>query len=162
VVHVPGQRTTEGHAENIDKVQGKIIMNLILVRNVYTDISTIGDLLISHTVFCHTLEDATRRDGKKVPGNSAIPAGRYPISIEYSPKFKKMLPRLSGVPNYDGILMHGGNTAKDTSGCILTARNIIDDKTIQGNCVDEIIKMLSKHTEPCTIEIVNCYPYCGI
>lgn len=44
------------------------------------------------------------------------------IIINYSPKFKRLLPRLLDVPNFEGILIHTGNTIKDTSGCILVGK----------------------------------------
>ena len=76
--------------------------------------------------FCDTLEP-TWRDYKngayKVKGRSAIPEGRYAVVISYSPKFKQWLPILLGVPKFEGIRIHAGNTAKDTEGCILVGRN---------------------------------------
>ena len=49
----------------------------------------------------------------------AISEGRYAVVISWSPKFKAWLPILLGVPNFEGIRIHAGNTAKDTQGCIL-------------------------------------------
>ena len=76
--------------------------------------------------FCDTLEP-TWRDYKngayKVKGRSAIPEGRYAVVISYSPKFKQWLPILLGVPKFEGIRIHAGNTAKDTEGCILVGQN---------------------------------------
>jgi hypothetical protein len=72
-----------------------------------------------------TLEDPIRdlkEDGSgKVYADTAIGAGRYQVKLEYSPGFKKILPRLFGVKFFAGILMHIGNWTKDTKGCILVA-----------------------------------------
>ena len=47
-----------------------------------------------------------------------------------SPKFKRNLPRLIDVPGFDGILIHRGNTDKDTSGCILIGENKVVGKVL--------------------------------
>lgn len=96
-------------------------MNLQLKRHLKTDAYTIGRLYINGTYFCDTLEDRMRNlpQEKKIPGETAIPAGRYKIVVNISPRFKRLLPRLSGVPGFEGILIHRGNTDKDTAGCIL-------------------------------------------
>ena len=36
-----------------------------------------------------------------------------------SNRFKKILPEVLAVPNFTGIRIHAGNTAKDTHGCLL-------------------------------------------
>jgi hypothetical protein len=78
------------------------------------------------TYFCDTLEPHWvdyHRGGRKTKGKTAIPEGRYPVVVTLSPRFHRWLPLLVGVPHYDGIRIHSGNTAEDTEGCILVGRN---------------------------------------
>ena len=48
-----------------------------------------------------------------------IPAGTYEVRITHSPKFRKDLPLLIGVPGRDGIRIHTGNKPEHSLGCIL-------------------------------------------
>jgi len=78
---------------------------------------TVGDLWDGDEHLAFTLEDVERTS--KVPGETAIPLGVYEIIITPSPRFKRLLPLLIDVPNFDGIRIHPGNTTLDTDGCIL-------------------------------------------
>ena len=113
-------------------------MELILERIAKRKTYTIGRLAIIKEVseeyktyeeeeyFCDTLEPTWRdyeHGAYKVKGRSAIPEGRYAVVISFSPKFKQWLPILLGVPKFDGIRIHAGNTAADTEGCILVGKN---------------------------------------
>ena len=78
--------------------------------------------------FCDTLEPPVREVKTKSRGGItqkpfAIPEGRYPVVITYSPKFKKWLPLLLNVPQFSGIRIHAGNTPRDTAACILVGEN---------------------------------------
>lgn len=92
---------------------------------------TTGQLRDEHgKLLCLILEDVVR-EGPKVYGKTAIPFGRYRVVIVNSPRFKRELPLLKDVPGFSGILMHSGNSAKDTEGCLLPglARITLDDGT---------------------------------
>ena len=95
---------------------------------------TIGRLEDENGVkICDTLEP-TWRDFKggelKVPRKSAVPEGTYPVVITKSKKFGKYLPLLVGVPGFECIRIHSGNTVNDTEGCILVGQNLIKGKVL--------------------------------
>ena len=83
--------------------------------------------------FCDTLEPTWRdyaSGAYKIKGCSAIPEGRYAVVITWSPKFKAWLPLLLGVPMFEGVRIHAGNTAKDTEGCILVGENKVKGQVV--------------------------------
>lgn len=97
-------------------------MKLALIRTDCGKVCTIGELMVDGKHECFTLEDVVRADGVKIPGETAIPAGRYAVDITYSPRFKRDLPLLIDVKGFIGIRIHPGNTASDTEGCILVGQ----------------------------------------
>ena len=106
-------------------------------RKWYTEKSTIGLLSIDGIKCCFTLEDCKRDDGVKIDGQTAIPAGEYPVILDYSNRFKKIMPHVLNVPGFEGIRIHCGNTDADTEGCLLVGSN---------KGVDEIFNCLSVFT----------------
>ena len=103
-------------------------MKLDIIRKEFTDISTIGNLLIDNKLFCCTLEDKDRQiqpDGTiipwradlKIPKETAIPYGHYEVIIDHSTRFKKLMPHILRVPDFSGIRIHILNTAEETEGC---------------------------------------------
>lgn len=118
-------------------------MKLELKRIARRDTYTIGRLYIDGVYFCDTCEDKDRGlkadmpldqiKSIKVAGETAIPEGEYGITLNVkSPRFSRLkayasilgfLPRLIDVPGYEGVLIHIGNSAKDSAGCILVGKN---------------------------------------
>ena len=99
------------------------------VSRVYVDGQRLGD----GRAWCNALEDTDRglHSGmdaseigtRKVYGKTAIPAGRYEVKMTWSPRFGKRMPLLVGVPGFEGVRIHSGNTPQDTEGCILVGVN---------------------------------------
>ena len=119
-------------------------MKLTIDRKWKKETYTVGLLYVDGVRFCETLEDKDRGLRKeddlstirsvKVYGETAIPAGTYKVAMYVvSPKYSAVkwykdlcggrMPRLLGVPGFEGILVHPGNTALDSYGCILVGRN---------------------------------------
>lgn len=88
-----------------------------ITRNIFTTISTIGDLFFDGEFICSTLEDTIRN--VKLAKKTAIPAGKYKIELRHSNKFNRVMPFLLDVPFFDGIMIHWGNDADSTDGCVL-------------------------------------------
>jgi hypothetical protein len=103
----------------VSDYQPSIIMNLKLIRQIFSETSTIGSLYIDDEFECYTLEDVVRAPGIKIPGMTAIPYGSYEVIIDYSNRFARNMPHVLNVPMFEGIRIHSGNTSCDTEGCIL-------------------------------------------
>ena len=112
-------------------------MKIELKRIAHKETYTIGRLSVDGRYVCDTLEDKDRdqnRNGrfdgteKKVYAQTAIPNGTYRVTLENSPKFSpryggRKVPYLHDVPHFEGVLIHTGNTADDSAGCILVGTN---------------------------------------
>lgn len=92
-------------------------MKITVKRLHRTDKSTIGELFIDGKFECYTLEDVERK--VKIKSETAIPKGEYKVIINQSNRFKRLLPLLLNVPNFEGVRIHSGNSNHDTEGCIL-------------------------------------------
>lgn len=119
-------------------------MRIRVERRWRKDTYTIGRVFVDGVLFCNSLEDKDRGlkqsdninsiRSRKVYGETAIPIGVYVVDMEtVSPKYAAVtyyqqlcggrMPRLKNVPGYEGVLIHPGNTALDTLGCVLVGRN---------------------------------------
>lgn len=154
-------------------------MELIVDRKWKRQSYTISNLTIDGKWFCNVLEDADRGlddsmplakiKELKEPSITAIPKGTYEITLDViSPRFctktfyKQVcdgkLPRLLNVKGFEGILIHAGNTDKDTDGCLLVGQNKVKGQVINSQATfKELYKLLKdKHDkgEKITIKIL--------
>lgn len=120
-------------------------MEIKLVRRYCTQNSTVGELSIGDGLFCYTLEDVVRPVGMKIPGQTAIPEGRYEIIIDFSKRFQREMPHILDVPNFSGIRIHSGNESHETEGCLLLGKNRSVDFVGQSRVArDEFEKWLTE------------------
>jgi len=132
-----------------------------VIRKWKKDTYTIGELLVDGVLICNTLEDKDRGLTKdtdladikaaKVYGETAIPSGVYDVVMdEVSPKYRAVawynkncrggrMPRIKDVPGFSGVLIHPGNTALDSYGCILVGKNTAVGKVTQSR--DHFLKL---------------------
>ena len=105
-------------------------MYIRLIRNEAKGNAITGRLVIDGRWFCNTLE----RKGVE------IPALCYHVAVTTSPKFKRLLPLVCGVPQTvgdkakgdkamrQGIRIHRGSKPEHSSGCVL----VVADNTLRG------------------------------
>ena len=141
-------------------------MKLKVVREIKNDVCTIGSLFINDVFFCYTLEDKDRGlkqsdsllfiQAKKIFGLTAIPSGFYKLTVNQSPKFKRMLPRILDIKGFDGVLLHRGNSANDSLGCILIGYKKGENSIFESTKAetDLVNRLLLHNNEVHSIEIV--------
>ena len=156
-------------------------MELILKRIALRSEYTIGKLYVDGEYVCDTIEDTVRdldKDGKfangevKIPGKTAIPYGRYEVTMKVkSPKYSNFskyswakkydgyLPRLLNVPHFDGVLIHVGNSALDSEACVLVGENKVVGKVINSvntfkRLMDDYLVPAKKRNEKIVITII--------
>lgn len=150
-------------------------MKLKLQRTFKGETYTIGKLYVDGEYFCDTIEDKDRGlfqnmplqqiKEKKIKYQTAIPTGTYKVALSVqSPKFSQKeqynfcngyLPRLIDVPGFEGILIHIGNTAEHSGGCILVGENKVKGKVINSTATfKKLYEVLKSATDEITIDIV--------
>lgn len=104
-------------------------MILFLKRFDFQEKCTIGKWWVDdQPTGLFSLEDKVRElDGKpvaewKIPGETAIPRGRYKLKLTFSPHFQRITPELESVPGYSSVRIHPGNTDADTEACLLPGK----------------------------------------
>ena len=119
----------------------KILLKRIAKKSTYT----IGKIYVDGQYVCDCIEDKDRGlkqsmtleqiNKLKVFGQTAIPTGEYKVTLNViSPKYSKStwykqnangarVPRILNVKGFDGVLIHTGNTAADSQGCVIVGIN---------------------------------------
>ena len=138
-------------------------MKLVLIRHARRADYTIGRLEDENGIkICDTLEP-TWRDYKggelKIPKKSAIPEGSYRMVVTKSRRFQKYLPLLVGVPGFEGVRIHSGNTNKDTEGCILVGQNLQVGKVLWSRITLEKLMKLIENEKEIYLTIKNTWQY---
>jgi len=109
-------------------------INLLIIRDTFSEESTLGELFLNGERMCDTLELPYKDNQRSI---SCIPEGEYKVRLRTaresaSRDYLHLL--VQDVPNRDWILFHRGNSAKDTRGCILLGQgsqhNIVYNSTL--------------------------------
>jgi hypothetical protein len=113
-------------------------MKITVERFEHNADETISRVYLDGVYQCFALEDQYRT--VKVAGDTRIPAGTYRVTLRlvggknatYAKKYdwhRGML-WIRDVPSFEYILIHQGNTDKDTEGCLLlgTKRGILNGR----------------------------------
>jgi hypothetical protein len=127
--------------------------------------ATIGKLAVNGVFACWVCEDEIREvpgqpvEQWKVPGKTAIPAGTYEVVLAHSPRLNRITPRLLDVPGFTGILIHPGNSAEDSHGCLLPGltpyENTVGQSRAAYYALLDRLEQATKAGEAITIEIEN-------
>ena len=127
-------------------------MKLILTRHARRADYPIGRLEDENGMkICDTLEPTWRnyKGGEmKIPKKSAIPEGSYRVVVTKARRFQKYLPLLVGVPGFEGVRIHAGNTSRDTEGCILVGQNLQVGKVLWSRItLEKLMKLIENEKE---------------
>ena len=121
------------------------IIECLLLRETATNAFTLGQFYIDGDHFAYTCEDKDRHlelGGEKVPKETAIPRGRYRLTLSMSQRFCRIMPEVVGVPHFSGVRVHGGNTAADTEGCPLIGADLTPNGV--HNCRDVVDNLIRR------------------
>lgn len=144
-------------------------LELTLERKWPKETYTIGVLSVNSNRFCETVEDTDRGLTSDMPSNkikrikvyrkTAIPKGTYRIDMDtvsskfgsrvWARKYGGIVPRILGVPCFGGVLIHPGNTADDTLGCILVGQNKIKGGVVRS--VETYYKLMDDYLVPASV-----------
>lgn len=153
---------------------------LVLVKRIFNCSKyCISHIYVDGVYVCDGIEDTDRMlDSsmsetyiykKKVPAQTAIPIGKYKLTLNIiSPKFSKKqyymdvckgrVPRVLAVKGFDGILIHVGNTEKDSAGCLIVGYNKVKGKVLYSKqAFEKLYAILKQSKDDIDIEYIRTY-----
>ncbi len=142
-------------------------MNVRIIREPSVGGVTYGVVMVDGAYFCFSLEDEVReKSGQPVhswkqAGATAIPAGKYKLTLSQSVRFGRIMPEVLNVTGFTGIRIHAGNRVEDTEGCLIFGKQRSDaDGTIllsKVACDAFQAKLASalQQGEPCWLTVEN-------
>lgn len=139
--------------------------NLVLQREPSGENNTHGELMHNGETLCYTLEDVVREVPSmpvaswKQWGKTAIPSGRYRVTLEFSNRFGADTLTINNVEDFDHIRMHGGNTEADTEGCVLLG-TVRTESGIRNcapavNAIKDLVRAALMHDGEVWIDVIN-------
>ena len=126
------------------------MLTIRILRKEFFPDTTIGETYVDGKRLGFCLEDTVREilgrpvSEWKVKGQTAIPVGTYRVTLEWSPRFGRIMPTIHGVEGFAGLRIHGGNDHEDTDGCPLFAARRIGERMIQGSQEKALTAMIRK------------------
>lgn len=141
------------------------MVQIEVIRDSFTHSSSTGKMYVDGKYFGFTLEDTSRGENVKINRDTAIPTGIYVVALSESFRFKRLMPMVYTESNgyelknkgisFKGIRIHGGNKSKDTEGCILVAKNKINDDCIQGSLEKELTEYIKNNGGIGSLTVIN-------
>lgn len=135
-------------------------MIILVTRKWFTTRSTISEItIIGDDYKAFGIEDVARPDGVKIPKETAIMAGKYPVTFDYSPRHAINMPHILNVPMFTGVRFDIANYAEQLEGCIGVGcgrgiNAVWDSKKAHNILCEKIISALNDG-EPVWVQIEN-------
>lgn len=134
-------------------------MEILIVRQWFTNRSSMGLLSIDGTYTCFTLEDVARAEGVKISKETCISPGEYDVIMDYSPRHKKIMPHILNVPMFEGIRFDIANSPDEVEGCIALGFEKYHDLVGSSYAANELvvskINLAFTNNEPIKLIIKN-------
>ena len=114
-------------------------VNLLLIRDDFSDKSTLGKMFLNGEMFCQTLELPYLDNQRSI---SCIPEGEYKVRLRTAKEsatrdYLHLL--VQDVKGRSYILVHIGNFPKDTKGCILVGQSRQQDSVNNSRIAMELL-----------------------
>ena len=137
----------------------KILHIRVALKETYTEGVFVDEGM--NMLLCDVLEDKVREEkigswegDDKVYGETAIPYGEYDIEVTYSPRFKKDMVLVKGVPDFTGVRLHWGRTAANSHGCPLVGVKDGNGALKNSGMTDNLVKLLLSHGNKGKLRII--------